>query len=90
MTEYITWASVAVIILVFALFAWEEWKLYNIKEAIKKMASGVGNITESLKGTKVQQITTPLQSTSTPMKEESQTFLHQSISTMSMYVSTTS
>lgn len=54
MTEYITWASVAVIILVFALFAWEEWKLYNIKEAIKKIASGEGDILESLKGTKVQ------------------------------------
>jgi len=54
MTEYITWGAVAAIILVFALFAWEELKLYNIKETIKKIASGEGDLLDSLKGTKVQ------------------------------------
>lgn len=37
MTGIVTWASAAVIILVFLLFGWEEIKLCRIKKAIKKL-----------------------------------------------------
>lgn len=56
MTSIITWAAVAIIILVFGLFALEEWKLYNIKEAIKKIASDGEDILNSLKGTKIEDL----------------------------------
>ena len=39
MTGIVTWASAAVIILVFLLFGWEEVKLYRIKEVISSTAA---------------------------------------------------
>lgn len=52
MSDFTTWASAAVIIIVFLLFCKEEYKLYNIKEAIKKLLNN-DNILDSLKGTKI-------------------------------------
>ena len=55
MTGIITWASAAVIILIFLLFGWEEVKLYRIKEAIKKLL-GNDNVLESIKETKIAEL----------------------------------
>lgn len=52
MSDFTTWASAAVIIIVFLLFCKEEYKLYNIKEAIKKLLNN-DNILDSLKETKI-------------------------------------
>lgn len=52
MSDFTTWASAAVIIIVFLLFCKEEIKLYNIKEAIKKLLNN-DNILDSLKETKI-------------------------------------
>ena len=52
MSDFTTWASAAVIIIVFLLFCKEEYKLYNIKEAIKKILNN-DNILDSLKETKI-------------------------------------
>lgn len=52
MSNFTTWASAAVIIIVFLLFCKEEYKLYNIKEAIKKLLNK-DNILDSLKETKI-------------------------------------
>lgn len=52
MSDFTTWASAAVIIIVFLLFCMEEYKLYNIKEAIKKLLNN-DNILDSLKETKI-------------------------------------
>lgn len=52
MSDLTTWASAAVIIIVFLLFCKEEYKLYNIKEAIKKLLNN-DNILDSLKETKI-------------------------------------
>ena len=52
MSDFTTWASAAVIIIVFMLFCKEEYKLYNIKEAIKKLLNN-DNILDSLKETKI-------------------------------------
>ena len=52
MSDITTWASAAVIIIVFLLFCKEEYKLYNIKEAIKKLLNN-DNILDSLKETKI-------------------------------------
>lgn len=52
MSDFTTWASVAVIIIVFLLFCKEEYKLYYIKEAIKKLLNN-DNILDSLKETKI-------------------------------------
>lgn len=49
MSNFATWASVAVIILVFLLFCKEEYKLYNIKNAIKKHLDN-DKVLVSLKG----------------------------------------
>lgn len=48
MTDIITWASVAVIVIVFGLFSKEEWKLYNIKEALKQLLEN-DNILDAVK-----------------------------------------
>ena len=37
MSDFTTWASAAVIIIIFLLFYKEEYKLYSIKEAIKRL-----------------------------------------------------
>lgn len=52
MSDFTTWASAAVIIIVFLLFCKEEYKLYYIKEAIKKLLNN-DNILDSLKETKI-------------------------------------
>lgn len=52
MSDFTTWASAAVIIIVLLLFCKEEYKLYNIKEAIKKLLNN-DNILDSLKETKI-------------------------------------
>lgn len=52
MSDFTTWASAAAIIIVFLLFCKEEYKLYNIKEAIKKLLNN-DNILDSLKETKI-------------------------------------
>lgn len=52
MSDFTTWASAAVVIIVFLLFCKEEYKLYNIKEAIKKLLNN-DNIFDSLKETKI-------------------------------------
>ena len=52
MSDITTWASAAAIIIVFLLFCKEEYKLYNIKEAIKKLLNN-DNILDSLKETKI-------------------------------------
>lgn len=52
MSDFETWASAAVIIIVFLLFCKEEYKLYNIKESIKKLLNN-DNILDSLKETKI-------------------------------------
>lgn len=52
MSDITTWASAAAIIIVFLLFCKEEYKLYNIKEAIKKLLNN-DNILYSLKETKI-------------------------------------
>ena len=52
MSDFTTWASAAVIIIIFLLFCKEEYKLYNIKEAIKKLLNN-DNILDSLKETKI-------------------------------------
>lgn len=52
MSDFTTWASPAVIIIVFLLFCKEEYKLYYIKEAIKKLLNN-DNILDSLKETKI-------------------------------------
>lgn len=52
MSDFTTWASAAVIIIVFLLFCKEEYKLYNIKEAIKKLLNN-DNFLDSLKETKI-------------------------------------
>lgn len=52
MSDFTTCASAAVIIIVFLLFCKEEYKLYNIKEAIKKLLNN-DNILDSLKETKI-------------------------------------
>ena len=55
MTGIVTWASAAVIILVFLLFGWEEVKLYRIKEVIKKLL-GSNNVLDSIKETKIVEL----------------------------------
>ena len=52
MSDFTTWASAAVIIIVFLLFCKEEYKLYNIKEAIKicEEAYKIGKELEASKG----------------------------------------
>ena len=55
MTGIVTWASAAVIILVFLLFGWEEVKLYRIKEAIKKLFES-NNVLDSIKETKIAEL----------------------------------
>ena len=55
MTGIVTWASAAVIILVFFLFGWEEVKLYRIKEAIKKLLES-NNVLDSIKETKIAEL----------------------------------
>lgn len=52
MSDFTTWASAAVIIIVFLLFCKEEYKLYSIKEAIKRLLNN-DNILDSLKETKI-------------------------------------
>ena len=55
MTGIVTWASAMVIILVFLLFGWEEVKLHQIKEAIKKLLES-NNILDSIKETKIAEL----------------------------------
>ena len=55
MTGIVTWASAAVIVLVFLLFGWEEVKLYRIKEVIKKLLSS-NNVLDSIKETKIVEL----------------------------------
>lgn len=52
MSDFTTWASAAVIIIIFLLFCKEEYKLYSIKEAIKRLLNN-DNILDSLKETKI-------------------------------------
>ena len=52
MSDFTTWASAAVIIIIFLLFYKEEYKLYSIKEAIKRLLNN-DNILDSLKETKI-------------------------------------
>ena len=52
MSNIITYISIGAIIIVFLLFCKEEYKLYNIKEAIKKLLNN-DNILDSLKETKI-------------------------------------
>lgn len=52
MSDFTTWASAAVIIIIFLLFCKEEYKLYSIKEAIKSLLNN-DNILDSLKETKI-------------------------------------
>ena len=52
MSDFTTWASAAIIVIVFLLFCKEEYKLYTIKEAIKKFLKN-DNILDSLKETKM-------------------------------------
>lgn len=52
MSDFVTWASVAGIIIVFLLFCKEEYKLYDIKDTIKKLLKN-DNILDSLKETKI-------------------------------------
>ena len=52
MSDFTTWASAAAIIIVFLLFCKEEYKLYSIKEAIKRLLNN-DNILDSLKETKI-------------------------------------
>ena len=55
MTGIVTWASAAVIVLVFLLFGWEEVKLYRIKEVLKKLLSS-NNVLDSIKETKIVEL----------------------------------
>lgn len=55
MTDIITWASVAVIVIVFGLFSKEEWKLYNIKEALKQLLEN-DNILDAVKSTNMERL----------------------------------
>lgn len=52
MLELITWGSVVVIVIVFLSFCVEEYKLYRVKEFIKKFFKN-DNVLVSLKGTKI-------------------------------------
>lgn len=55
MTGFITWASVAVIVIVFGLFSNEELKLYRIKEALKQLLEN-DNVLDAIKDTKMASI----------------------------------
>ncbi len=55
MTDIITWASVAVIVIVFGLFSKEEWKLYIIKEALKQLLEN-DNILDAVKSTYMERL----------------------------------
>lgn len=55
MTDIITWASVAVIVFVFGLFSKEEWKLYNIKEALKQLLEN-DDILDAVKSTNMERL----------------------------------
>ena len=55
MTDIITWASVAVIVIVFVFFSIEEWKLYKIKEAFKQLLEN-DNILDALKSTNMERL----------------------------------
>lgn len=55
MTDIITWASVAVIVIVFGFFSKEEWKLYNIKEALKQLLEN-DNILDAVKSTNMERL----------------------------------
>lgn len=52
MTEIVTWISAAAIVIVFLFFSMEEFKLYQIKEAIKKLLDS-NNVLDSIKETKI-------------------------------------
>ena len=55
MSDFVTWASAAIITIVFLVFCKEEYKLYRIKEAIKKLLVN-DNILDSLKQTSIAPI----------------------------------
>ncbi len=55
MTDIVTWASAAVIVLVFLVFSGEEIKLYRIKRAIRKLL-GSDNVLASIKKNKIAEL----------------------------------
>lgn len=52
MSEFVTWASVAIIVMVFLYFCWEEIKLYRIKEGLNKLLNK-DSILDSIRETKI-------------------------------------
>lgn len=52
MSGFVTWASCAVIAIIFLYFCCEEFKLYRIKEVIKQLLDKE-NILDAIKGTKI-------------------------------------
>ena len=55
MTEIATWALTTVIAFFFLLFGWQEVKLHQIKEAIKKLLES-NNVLDSIKETKIAEL----------------------------------